>query len=352
MKKFKSITFFLAVVLLACLVIGCQSAGKPGNAGEAGDPGETEEPMIQLSWGNTVSAEDWNTKTMEMVAERVYERTNGTVKIDIFPANQLGNATTQTEMMIDGNLDMFTEGSTNMQDFGIPEMGIMRIPFLWTKEGFLALLDSDIYASWEDRLLEERGIRTLAHNWMRQPVQIISNKPVRSAADLVGLRLRTTPSPTIRLACEDLGISAVTIELAEVYLSLQQGLVDAAIGPTDMHYSNGFYEICDYLIMIDFTLTNYTTWINEKKFQSMSENQQQILIEECIAAGPYYVENVESVVGEYIKEMEASGVEVIYFDPEARKELSSKALDSARKLEAQGDIPAGVIDSVLEFINK
>ena len=342
----------MAFSFLAGCDSGTSEPVEDDNGAEVDDEAVGEDqPVVELRWGATASAEDWVIKTIERVSERVNERTDGNVTINVYPAGQLGDATTQFEMVIDGSLDMLTEGSTTRNEFGQPEVSVF-LPFYFSEEEYLEVIHSDLYQSWNDKLLEEQGVRTLAGNMMRQPVQITSTVPVYTLEDFEGFRLRIVPIPTSVQAAEALGINATSVEFGEVYLSLQQGLIEGTIAPLDMHYTMGFYEVTDYLLMIDYSLTHFEIWMNEDKFQTLSPEQQQILLEECHDAGAYYMDNVEADVEVFIQEMVASGIEIIEYEPEVRDEFTQRIQQVARDLEAEGRIPEGVIDEVNELLGR
>ena len=87
--------------------------------------------------------------------------------------------------------------------------------------------------------------------------------------------------------------------------------------------------------------TNIAVWINNAKFESMTPEQQEILISCCKEAGEWYNEQGNAVVGDYMKDMEAKGVEFIYLDDETTAEMNDLIAAVADKYEADGKWPAG-----------
>lgn len=133
------------LALLSCLVLLIALYGGTGYSTQ-GFPDASKDPKVALRWGGTAAAEDLASEGMRKVAKLVEERSGGSLRIKVFPASQLGDAMTQMEMTIAGNIDMFMEGSNYMADWGVPDRYIGSIYFqLPGKEAFLRLLKSDLY---------------------------------------------------------------------------------------------------------------------------------------------------------------------------------------------------------------
>ncbi len=311
-------------------------------------PDASQDPKVTLTWGNTAAAEDLSTKGMEKVAELVEERSGGSLKINTFPASQLGTAVTQMEMIIDGSIDMFTEGSNYMADFGAPDRNIFSIYFqVPSQEHAVKFLNSNLYKSWEDQFLANTGLRTLASNWMRPPVVIASNVSLKTFEDFQGLKLRALPSKFTLAALASFGTNPTAVAYDEVYLALQQGIIDATIATLDAVYKMNFYQVSKYLLMNELSYVNFAVWINENKFQSLTKAQQEILSETCKEVGTWYANTVKEELDSYVKAMVEHGIQLIDIAEEDLPKFRAATTNLIKQYEEDGTFTKGLYDKYL-----
>ena len=292
--------------------------------------------VTTLTWGATSPIGDLATIAMEKVVKLVEERSGGTLKINYFPASQLGTAMTQMEMVIKGNIDMFTEAQNYLADWGAPKSGMTSISFqIPSKEGYLRLLKSDLFKSWLDDFQKATGVRTLAWNWVRPPGQVASNIPVYKLEDMKDLKVRTLPSEISLAGMRALGARPTAVAYDEVYLALQQGVVDATVCTTEVFYTMKWYEVTKYLLMLNTSYVSYAIWMNEKSYQSLSPEHQEILTTACNEVGEWYSAEIDKLVEEYIDKMIAHGVTIITYPPEEYARFAeASAKDARRYIEA------------------
>jgi len=343
MKK-NVLMVILALVVVVALYGGIRYFTSPRDA--------AEEPRVTLSWGGTAPAEDLTSIGMQKVADLVAERSGGSLKINVFPASQLGPAMTQMEMLINGSIDMFIEGYNYMADWGLPEVSMAGFFFQCpSKEAFLRFLDSDLYKSWTERFLELKGVRTLASNWMRPPVQIASNIPIYKLEDIKNLKIRSIPSEYTLSALRAMGANPTSVSYDEVYLAMQQGVIDGTISTQDTMYTMKFYEVAKYLCLLDCSFVNFAIWMNEEKFQSLSPAQQEILIEACNEVGQWYSEEVEKILDTYMEKIVAHGMQVITYSPEEHARFAAATRKAAYRYVENGTWPRETFEQFQRIVN-
>lgn len=339
------VTLLLALVMIFALA-GCSStASNTPNAAPADATGEASvanDPVVSLSFGGTFAADDLATQAMERIAANAKEQSGGTINISVFPASQLGDAVSQIESMIGGAEDMVIEAQGSyMQQYGVMEAAANSFGLVYSQELLTKELESEFWAGLEQKFLESTGVRTLANNFVRQPTVISSKTPLRTIDDFKGVKLRTVSSQVTMDVYNTLGFSTTPVSFNEVYLSLQQGVIDATIASLDQQYTMGFYDNAPYVTMWGNSCTNIAVWINDAKFQTMTPAQQEILLSCCKEAGDWYCEQSNAIVDEYKANMEAAGVEFIELDEATTDEINSRLAELAAKYEADGKWPAG-----------
>ncbi|WP_410216587.1 TRAP transporter substrate-binding protein [Paracoccus sp. (in: a-proteobacteria)] len=167
-------------------------------------------------------------EAMQKFAELVEEKTGGAVTVQFFPDGQLGGEREMVEMVQGGALDM-TKVSGGLLESFAPVYGVFPMPYLFDdQDHFYRVMDDaaimqPIYESTRD--LGFLGL-TYYNSGARNFYTV--NKPVETVEDLKGLKIRVLQSPTAIRMTELLGATPVAMGQAEVYTSLQQGVLDGA----------------------------------------------------------------------------------------------------------------------------
>jgi tripartite ATP-independent transporter DctP family solute receptor len=163
---------------------------------------------------------------MERFAEEVHRLSAGKIKVSIYPNGQLGSVKDLLELVQLGGVSMTMGSSLSVEAFS-PLVGILNLPFLYRdKQHYFEVLDSAI----GEELLEapvEKRIRGLAY-YDAGDRSFYANRPIRSPADLKGLKLRVMENATAIRMVKLLGGSPTPMPYGEVYTALQQGVIDGA----------------------------------------------------------------------------------------------------------------------------
>jgi tripartite ATP-independent transporter DctP family solute receptor len=194
---------------------------------------------IALSFSATVSAETLlklayaeNSQpvkdALQYIGKAVEEKTHGEVKIQYFPDSQLGGERELVEMAQVGAIDITKVSSGLLESFA-PQYGVFSLPYLFKDQtnfykvmGDKSIMDG-IYQSTES--LGFTGV-----GWYDSGARsfYMSAAPVKTLADLKGKKIRVMQSETSIKTMQLLGASPIAMSQAEVYTSLQQGILDGA----------------------------------------------------------------------------------------------------------------------------
>lgn len=111
----------------------------------------------------------------------------------------------------------------------VPDIAVMNAPyFAETIEDVEKLNDSPTVKQWLKDLEDQHDIKVLSFNWIQGLRHMVTNKPVKSPADLQGLRIRTPGVPVWQESVRSLGAAPVALPFGEVYIGIQQGAIDGA----------------------------------------------------------------------------------------------------------------------------
>jgi TRAP-type C4-dicarboxylate transport system substrate-binding protein len=246
---------------------------------------------------------------VQRVADRITERTEGRVTFQLFPSGQLGTTNDSLEQASQGQPIITFTSASFMATFGVPELAIVEGPFIVAdNEEGERLAFSPLMQGYYDQLAEKSGVRILALNWFDGPRHMIGTAPYPKPEDLKGVLMRVPPVETWIKTFEPLGVVATTVEAAEVYSALSQGVVTAAEAPLTGLRASRWFEVAKHITLTGhFNL--FTGWVtSEATFKGLSEGDRAILLEEFRKGGQELSKLSEDKAAEIRREFEAAGV--------------------------------------------
>ncbi len=235
----------------------------------------------------------------------VEEKSGGELKIRVFPNEQLGHAPDMVEGVKLGHQEMFL-GSQTWFASHVEEIGVATIPFIFEDRDHLHRWVDDVLGKdLQDQLIKKGNQRfiNLETKWHRGPFRVIcsTKKPILTPEDVKGLKLRLWPAKMIQRSWAGLGAEVHTIDFAEAYLALSQGVVDAITSPFDLVFPQKFSEVAKYITELrQFPQLELIT-INEDVWNELSPKHQQILLDGAAEAGRWYNEQAQTRVEETIE---------------------------------------------------
>ncbi len=235
----------------------------------------------------------------------------GRLRLQIYPNQQLGSERESLELLQIGSLDMTKVSSGVMENFA-PRMKVFGLPFLFRdREHSFAVLDGPIGQG----LLEDAGrywLKGLAYYDAGSRSFYTKERPVRSPADLEGLKVRVMESATAMDMVRAMGGSPTPISWGELYTSLQSGVVDGAENNPPSFHLSGHYEICKYYTLDEHTVLPDVLLVSTHLWERLSEQERGWLQ----GAARRSVANQRGLWAEAereaLEEVQRAGVELIY----------------------------------------
>lgn len=290
----------LSTVLAITLLAGCggqQSASKDGKVviqvGYENNPGEPFDEGVNK----------WK--------ELLEQKSNGTMTIETYPSSQLGSKNDLIDQMIAGQPVVTLADGAFYADRGVKDFGIVFGPFLFDNwDECWKLVKSQWYAD-KSKELESKGLKILGSNWVYGARHTLTTKPVNTVEDLKGLKIRV-PNNAIQVkGFEVLGAVPTPMPLGDTYTALQQGTIDGVENPLPVLYNGKFHEVAKYLIL-DGHVKNFTTLVcGAQFFNSLTPEQQKLLVETCEEAGLYNNEQQAASEKEVLEKFRSEGVTIV-----------------------------------------
>jgi tripartite ATP-independent transporter DctP family solute receptor len=175
-------------------------------------------------------------------ADEIRARTDGRVNITVFPASSLGNESDINEGLTIGSVDIIYTGPNFAErDYG--PIAISDYPFMLKDYAhWKAYRDSDLFKELSEGYKDATGHTVMAITWYGYR-HVTSNFPITKPEDMKGLKIRVPDSPVMVMFPNAVGANPTPIAFAEVYLALQQGVVDAEENPLPTIKFKKFYEV-------------------------------------------------------------------------------------------------------------
>ena len=306
----------LALLMMAVLVFSLAACGGGGDSGSA-DSGDGEGfaggQTFTVKIGHSDTTTNLINVSLENFAKYVEEQSGGAVKVDIYAAEQLGSNSEMAEMIEMGSLDamMMPQGQEATL---APKINTLGLPFLFSDyESVYKVLDSEIGDELVADLADHNMIQ-LAYweNGLRQTTN--SKKPINTAADFKGLKIRTPEDAMTIAIFTALGASPSPLAFSELYLALQQGTFDGQENPISNIHANNFQDVQKYLAMTNHKYECKNMIFSLTSWNKYPEDVQNLLKE---AAKTYGDEHRKAIVDSQetmLKDLEEAGMEVTYPD--------------------------------------
>lgn len=258
-------------------------------------------------------------KGMVFMAERLEEISSGKMRIDIYPSGQLGGERETVELLQIGSIAM-TKVSTSPLESFVPAMQIFSVPYVFRdREHFFKVLDSEIGRE----LLESTEVarlRGLGYYDAGSRSFYTNDHPIRTPADLAGLKIRVQKSQTSVKMVQALGGSATPISWGELYTALQQGVVDGAENNPPSFYLSRHYEISKFYALDEHTSVPDILLISSRIWSELTPEQQSWLQQAVDESVVYQRKLWHEATEHALAAVEAAGVEISYPDKEPFQE--------------------------------
>jgi len=242
--------------------------------------------------------------------ELLKAKTNGALDIKIFADSSLGAFQAAITGVRGGSIDMAVSGSANFSGM-VPLLGVFDIPFMFKDTAHAyRVLDGKIGQDMLDKL-GEFGMKGLAF-WDNGWRELTNNRgPVRTPADVKGMKIRTTGSPAHIEAFKLLGANPVPMPLAELYTALEMKTVDAQEHPLGVLWSAKLYEVQKHLSLTNHAYSALIVVMNKAKFDALPPEHQKALVESAREAAQLQRQLNNDNMAKIVADVKKAGMQVV-----------------------------------------
>ena len=236
--------------------------------------------LIRLA--HTLNPADARHLAAEHFGDLIAERSEGTIRVEVYPSSQLGGQVEIFEGMNLGLIEMNIAGSTHLANL-LPSFGLFDLPNLAPDEdSFIEMLDGEIGQQLLD-MLPEVGLRRLAYSEVGFR-HVYTNTPVTSIDDLSGMVIRVPGNPVYNDTLSTFGARPTPMALGEVFTALQQGAIAGAENLIGFYRNSGHWEVAPYLALTYHAALPSVVTVSESFWQNLSAEEQDMVREAAIEA--------------------------------------------------------------------
>lgn len=294
--------FTLSVVMVVCLVLGIMFIEIP-------KPKE-EEPVYVFSYAENQPEDYPTTMGAKYFAKLVEERTDGEIRIIVNAKASMGSESEVIEQLRYGGIDFARVSLSQLSDY-IPKMNVLQMPYLYRdSEHMWSVLDGEIGKEFIEIV---QGYELVGLSWYDAGARSFYNsiKPITCLEDIKGMRIRVQESELMADMVEALGASAWKITYADVYESLELGMVDGAENNWPSYVTMMHDEVAQYWTSDEHTRVPELQLCSVHTWEKLTEEQQQIILECAVESALYertlWIEQEEAAKSEAVDD----GVQII-----------------------------------------
>jgi tripartite ATP-independent transporter DctP family solute receptor len=291
----KTSTFFAPVAL----ALGLLSAG----AVQA-------QKTVELNLGHVLTLESHYHAAAASFAKEVEERSKGTMKVNVFPAGQLGGEVKMIQAVRTGTQDLVITGGGPIENT-VKEFSVYSFPYLYNS---LEQANDSMQGPIGKEMLELMGKYNLLGLGFIAPIErnIFTNgKRITKASDMKGLKIRVIQGQGFVKTYEALGAQPTPMAYAELYTALQNGAVDAAENSPDVFVQDKFIEVSKTYTMAKVMYMPALILMSPARYKSLTEEQQKVIQEATAAAVDAAFDHYKKGYAESMKIIKDKGIEII-----------------------------------------
>ncbi len=258
-------------------------------------------------------------------AARISSESDGRVEISIFPNNQLGGDTDMLTQVHSGGIDIFTAGTLVIASM-TPISAITAVGFAFSQyDEVWDALDGKL----GDRIRADfarLGFHTFRKIWDNGFRQITtSNRPIKSAGDLVGLKIRVPVSPMGISMFKSLGASPTGLQFSEVYSALQTKIVDAQENPLAVVQAAKLYEVQKFCSRTNHSWDGFHVLFNGRSWEALPDDLKAIVERAFNEAAVQQREDVAMLNSTLQADLTAKGMFTNTTEPDSFREQLQKS---------------------------
>lgn len=340
----------LSVCLLLMTAVAFTGCGK-GSGGESKSEGEAQ--VWKLA--HSESTDTMYDRYAHKFADLVEEKTDGRIKVEIYPVGSLGDTGSQVDMLMNGGIQLGIFASSDVGDI-FPAAQALALNFTFSEDDAVnaAVLTEGKATDALDEMFATKNLVT--YDWFTLGnMQWGGLTPIKTLDDFKGFKMRIMSSPLLAANYEAFGATPTPLAFTETYSGLQLKTVDGTEQPMNAMEEMKFYEVLDYITMSNHAQMASFMSMNAEFYNNLSDEDKAMLEEIKPEMRDFALKTLEQLLKEkteIIKENKPE-LEFIELSDDERQAFIKASLPVRDRIEEfAGAEGKEVLDLLLEDVAK
>ncbi len=347
MKAFRRLTpVVIMVVALSLLLIGC-GGSETGRSEQQTDNQTASEQLVTIKLAHESPETHIKGIWAEEFKSNVESASGGNIKVELYHHGQLYAKEQAALQAVAQGVIQMSISSTGYLSSLVPEFEVFDLPMMFPDLNALYALEDSELGEELLQLLDAKGLKGLGYI-TNVPIDLFTREPIQTMEDLKNKKIRAHTA-LLEESMRTLGASPITMAAEEMYTAMQQGIIDGMLTTTAYAAPNKLQEVAPHMTKVSISAVVYPIVINKNFWASLSEQQQQIILEAVRMAVQHNRDNLEANSSEYETTLQNNGLQIHQLDDSERvlwmEKLKPIYDKTAEKL--QGDL----FNQVIEFVD-
>jgi tripartite ATP-independent transporter DctP family solute receptor len=281
---------------------------------------------VKLTLGHGAAVGNPRHEAAVKFADVVKAKTGGRIEVQVAPSAQLGDDAAMVTALRTGALDLSANSQGAVAN-AVPEYAAFGMPFMFNSPAAaFKLLDGPLGRELADKSAEKGMV--LLGTWDNGIRQMTNSKhPITKVEDMKGLKMRVPPDATLVDIMTALGAEAQQIKFSELYVALQQGVVDGQENPLVNIYASKLYEVQKYLAMTNHQFQMTPFLMSKRSWDRLSDADKKAVREAAAEATALQRKLSAEADEKLLADLKAKGVQVTTVDSAAFAKATSSVDD-------------------------
>jgi len=289
---------------------------------------------------------------MEKFQEIVTEKSNGKIKVQLFPGGVLGGDQHNVSALQGGTIDIVSLNSGILAS-QVKEFGVYDFPFMFANSKEAEAVVDGPFGQMMHQKLEPKGIVGLAYWELGFRNITNSRRPITKVEDIAGLKLRVIPNAINVDWVKALGANPTPMAFPEVYAALDQKAIDGQENPVTVINANKFYEVQKYVVITNHQYNPQSVIFSKKVWDTLSGDEKKLLTDAAVEAAKLQRQAAREQANSALDNMKKNGMQMTELSPvELAKFREKMKAVIARHTEAVGADVVKALEAELAKLRK
>lgn len=308
--KFYRIVLILSMALF---LMGCEKK-------------QADQKVISMAFQSAEGTTQY--KGGEYLQKLLAEKSGGKLQLRMYPSGQMGSDREIIESGQFGDISIVSCSNSPLVTF-FPEFAVFDVPMMFSgypPEEIVKIFRNSSFRDQLNEVCRKKGMELISLNCNHLYREMSSNEKIETMDDFKKIRIRTMDNKYHMAFWKSLGASPTPIAFPELYLSLQQGLVNAQENPYEVLIYTGIHEQPKYIINTDHCLFVTVMLMNQEQYNQLTEEEKQILKESILEYEEYINQLTNEEINNQLEQLtQKYHMEVLALPESVRTEMQKRA---------------------------